>query len=209
MLGKIFKVAAKINALLGEEINMSNGTYKGEVDNTGGIPWRKGLGVMKYSNGQIYSGEWKNNKKSGHGSLTWPSGHVYEGEFLNDEVTGKGKMKYPSGWYYVGFFVDGSREGQGVMYNSKGEVVEQGIWSNDVIVVSSMVKQQEFKENKNVSVHLPKQDKKEDIKQTKKQVESHKEPKVQKQEKSNATKTTNTSRKKVISKKKDDFDDFM
>ena len=28
MLGKIFKVAAKINALLGEEINMSNGTIK-------------------------------------------------------------------------------------------------------------------------------------------------------------------------------------
>jgi hypothetical protein len=209
MLGKIFKVAAKINALLGEEITMSNGTYKGEVDNTGGSPWRKGLGVMKYSNGQTYSGEWKNNEKSGHGALTWPSGHVYEGEFLNDEVTGKGKMKYPEGSYYIGFFVNGSREGQGVMYNSKGEIVEQGIWKNNLIVVSTLAKQAEIKDNNNIADNLPKKDKKEDIKQIVKQVKKQKEPRVLNQEKSNAKKTRNTPRKKVISKKEDDFDDFM
>ena len=34
---------------------------------------------MKYHNGSIYDGDWKQNKRSGHGKFTDSSGTVFEG----------------------------------------------------------------------------------------------------------------------------------
>ena len=36
---------------------------------------------MKYANGMVYDGEWKNDLRHGFGVLTWPDGRKYEGDY--------------------------------------------------------------------------------------------------------------------------------
>ena len=38
---------------------------------------------MKYNNGDIYNGTWKNNQKC-KGIMKYKNGNIYEGEWLND-----------------------------------------------------------------------------------------------------------------------------
>lgn len=47
-------------------------------------------GVYNWSDGRVYSGEWKNNKMEGRGVFTWPDGRRYEGEYIDDKKEGKG-----------------------------------------------------------------------------------------------------------------------
>ena len=38
---------------------------------------------MNYNNGDIYEGEFKNDKKEGKGKIIYKNGEIYEGEFKN------------------------------------------------------------------------------------------------------------------------------
>ena len=60
-----------------------------EISENGG-----GHGVVKkyYPNGDVYIGEWENNKINGKGKYTYSNGNFYEGQFKNDLRHGKGKM---------------------------------------------------------------------------------------------------------------------
>jgi hypothetical protein len=43
---------------------------------------KHGKGVMTYSPGNVYEGEWNKNVKSGHGTMVWESmGEKYTGEW--------------------------------------------------------------------------------------------------------------------------------
>jgi hypothetical protein len=50
-----------------------------------------------YADGNIYEGEWKDDKRSGRGKLTYASGEVYEGEFKDGDFNGQGTKTYPDG----------------------------------------------------------------------------------------------------------------
>ena len=39
---------------------------------------------LLFFNGTKYTGQWKNNFRSGKGSYTWPDGHVLEGKWSSD-----------------------------------------------------------------------------------------------------------------------------
>ena len=52
-----------------------------------------GHGVMDYSNGDKYEGDWKDNKIHGKGKLTCAGGGVYEG-YWKDGKKGKGKTTF-------------------------------------------------------------------------------------------------------------------
>ena len=56
---------------------------------------RNGSGTMKYHNETKYTGEWKNNKKDGNGSMHYPNGKVAKGKWVNDDPTGEFIMKWP------------------------------------------------------------------------------------------------------------------
>ena len=45
-----------------------------------------GFGIYKHINGAIYEGEWENDQQSGKGKESWPDGSVYTGDFLNGKI---------------------------------------------------------------------------------------------------------------------------
>ena len=106
---------------------------KGFKDNCG----KQGYHEYKYSNGDNYHGQWKDDmkhgqgvyfsktgnifvgkfrygKKHGLGISTVKSGTVYDGNYRNDKRSGKGKLTERSGAKYEGEFRKGLQHGYGV-----------------------------------------------------------------------------------------------
>ena len=79
--------------------------YEGEVD-AEGRP--HGKGTMKYASGDVYEGEYKDDKKHGRGKQVWPNGDIYDGQWLNNYAHGEGTMYFTKnkqvhkGSYYEG-----------------------------------------------------------------------------------------------------------
>jgi hypothetical protein len=55
-------------------------------------------------NGNIYEGEFKNNKFNGKGIYKFQCGDVYVGSFIDGLKNGKGKFEYYNGNFYEGEF---------------------------------------------------------------------------------------------------------
>lgn len=49
---------------------------------------KEGNGTYRYSNGRVYKGQWKNNKRHGQGTLTFPDGRVQKGKWNNGNFVG-------------------------------------------------------------------------------------------------------------------------
>ena len=71
------------------------------------------FGTFNFSNGEIYVGEWVDDKHDGFGTYSWPDGRKYFGEYRADKQHGKGTQTWPDGRKYVGEFRDGMLSGQG------------------------------------------------------------------------------------------------
>ena len=67
------------------------GDFKGERGSTAAL--RHGNGKQVYTNGDVYEGQFKNNKPYGKGTLTKPDGTVEEGVWSGTRLTGK--ITYP------------------------------------------------------------------------------------------------------------------
>ena len=134
------------------------GEAKGEVDNR--IPHGKGVmtvpdgpvitgdfkegladgyAKMDFLNGEVYEGEFKENKKHGKGVYVWPSGNdrqQYAGEFKNGLYEGEGIMTYYDGTKYEGSFKEDKRTGHGKLTYSDGAsykgYFENGEWEGGV-----------------------------------------------------------------------------
>lgn len=109
-----------------------NGTYTGEwKDNK-----KSGFGVATFANGRKYEGQWLRGKMHGTGTM-WvrkkgSSGYRkrYQGDFANNKFHGVGKMFYDSGDKYEGNFENHRRHGRGVCEYANGDVYE-GEWRGD------------------------------------------------------------------------------
>ena len=110
---------------------------------TGGIRAGKGHGngVMTYTNGDTYKGQWKNGRKDGKGKLKFHNGDEYEGEFSNNKLHGKGKYTFAAGEYIIGEWKEGKKFGvfQKIV---RVEVIEQVYYENDKLKVDSYVKRE-------------------------------------------------------------------
>jgi len=120
----------KTGCIKGNCVNGS-GTYKysdGEVyvgqfkDNN-----KNGSGTYKYSNGDVYVGQFKDNISNGSGTYKWTNGEVYVGQWKDDKMNGQGTLKYPNGKVYEGQWKDNNMDGQGTYTNING-VKSSGIW---------------------------------------------------------------------------------
>lgn len=110
-----------------------------------------------WEQGNVYRGEWQNNKKHGFGNQVWSKGDKYEGDWLNGKRDGHGvfwvkkgkKMikQYAGRWKndkkwglgvffyedrsrYEGNWVDGMRQGRGTLFMANGNVYV-GDWNQD------------------------------------------------------------------------------
>ncbi|KAG7356801.1 phosphatidylinositol-4-phosphate 5-kinase [Nitzschia inconspicua] len=123
------------------------GEFQGEL-NADNLP--HGTGIMKYSDGRVYSGEWKDGRWHGRGRATFSNGDVFEGMyfedqrhglgiyqwsdgrefkggFVNDQRSGHGEYTWPDGAKYVGEFQKGLRHGEGTYTFSDGSFYK-GSW---------------------------------------------------------------------------------
>eukprot|EP00747_Dinoflagellata_sp_TGD_P212155 gnl/TRDRNA2_/TRDRNA2_85277_c0_seq2.p1 gnl/TRDRNA2_/TRDRNA2_85277_c0~~gnl/TRDRNA2_/TRDRNA2_85277_c0_seq2.p1 ORF type:complete len:506 (+),score=100.69 gnl/TRDRNA2_/TRDRNA2_85277_c0_seq2:120-1637(+) len=100
--------------------------YEGERDSAGR---RHGQGKFMLANGDLYEGQWFNDKKEGHGTYTDADGHRYEGEFKNDKREGKCSFIYFDGSKYEGSYVNDKKEGFGIFTYADGQKYV-GYWKN-------------------------------------------------------------------------------
>jgi len=84
---------------------------------------------MKYENGDIYNGEWKDDKNS-YGEMKYENGDVYIGEFYGDFLDGDGIMDYMNGdvfdglWEYNSLIIGTITLANGEIRSIKEEVKE-------------------------------------------------------------------------------------
>ena len=81
-------------------------------------------------NGDVYEGEWVNDKQEGQGTMTYKQlGNVYDGEWKDGQRNGKGKMTYKGLWEFDDQ-VDGCYTLIRIAENDKDHDVYEGEWKN-------------------------------------------------------------------------------
>ncbi|DAZ99333.1 TPA: hypothetical protein N0F65_005184 [Lagenidium giganteum] len=89
-------------------------------------------GKLKFSNGDIYDGEWVNGKRHGQGVLKFANGSSYAGQFEDNFYHGFGlltlvRTQHPltkswrPGEKYEGHFARGTKHGKGTQKSASGE----------------------------------------------------------------------------------------
>ena len=74
---------------------------------------REGYGKMTLKNGEIYIGQWKDDKLNGKGTIYYKDKDGkknlvrYRGEFINNKYEGEGILYDNERNYYKGSFIDG------------------------------------------------------------------------------------------------------
>lgn len=113
-------------------------------------PWSDCFGLRTLENGNIYTGQWLNDKPHGDGTFKWASGSQYSGEFRFGEqegagtlvrfknkayfatfkgefkkggINGLGEVSYYNGDRFVGFLTDGKKQ-TGTYYFEDGSIYE-------------------------------------------------------------------------------------
>lgn len=84
-------------------IRSPDGVYTGDLK--GDKKLKHGNGTYTYTNGDVYEGQFKNNKRYGKGKLTLLNGTVQEGIWFGDKMTGE--ITYPGGQTLYGEFING------------------------------------------------------------------------------------------------------
>uniref|UniRef100_A0A4W6DL58 Alsin Rho guanine nucleotide exchange factor ALS2 n=1 Tax=Lates calcarifer TaxID=8187 RepID=A0A4W6DL58_LATCA len=99
---------------------LKEATYEGRWLN--GKP--NGRGVLKWPDGRIYTGEFKNGLEDGFGEFVAPNKTLnkndhYQGQWKDGKMHGLGTYRYASGEVYDGSFQDGMRHGHGMLRSGK------------------------------------------------------------------------------------------
>ena len=84
-------------------------------------------GRFMWANGETYSGDYRNDERTGQGIYLWPDGSRYEGDFLSGMRHGRGVFVSSSGVIYEGEWFDDLQHGAGTLTYTDGRIVS-GIW---------------------------------------------------------------------------------
>lgn len=101
--------------------------YVGELDAEG---LKRGHGMFRYDNGDVYEGQWKHDQRHGEGRLQYLNGDVYQGSWVQDVKEGQGTLHYLNGEVYEGQWLADNRQGEGVFRYLNGDVYS-GHWRAD------------------------------------------------------------------------------
>ena len=94
-----------------------------------------GRGVMKFLNGSVYSGQWRDGRMHGNGTIRWNDGSTYSGNWVRGKREGRGSYTWASGDRYVGGWKDNMMYGQGTYYYADGRIVA-GHWNERRVVAA-------------------------------------------------------------------------
>jgi hypothetical protein len=72
-----------------------------------------GFGKLQYANGDVYEGEFYDDKREGFGIYQWNGGGKFLGESLGNFFNGFGVMEFSDGSKYIGQFKNGDFDGEG------------------------------------------------------------------------------------------------
>jgi hypothetical protein len=87
-----------------------NSKYEGQFS----FDKKNGKGEIVLNTGDVYKGEFKNNKITGFGHYIWKNNyHEYIGNFLNGKFHGEGFYKWGNNQYFKGKYINGVKEGKG------------------------------------------------------------------------------------------------
>ncbi len=111
------------------------GTYKYTNGNVYEGEWvdgrKSGQGTQTWANGEKYTGAWSNNREHGQGTKTWPNGDSYTGEWLQGKMSGQGTYKWANGDTYTGGFIADQKQGQGGFVDADTGIRYAGTWQDD------------------------------------------------------------------------------
>jgi hypothetical protein len=99
--------------------------YKGQIEN-----YIACKGKFQFPDGNVYEGDWKNDKFNGKGKLKLADGSIYEGIFKDHQLHGHGKHISINGTTYEGEYKNGSFDGVGKVTSDNGNIYE-GFFNNN------------------------------------------------------------------------------
>lgn len=117
----------KINGFGTTEVNYSwgSGIYEGNLKES--VP--DGHGQIRYYDGKVFVGEFKDGVANGTGTFTNEQGtKLFEGMYVNGQRY-SGTMLNTDGSTYTGGFKYGLPDGEGILKSSKGDVLFKGTFS--------------------------------------------------------------------------------
>jgi hypothetical protein len=119
--GRIDKGAWKDHQFLGNNDQLN--CVSGDCDN--------GFGIYKYSDGSVYSGEFKNLYRHGQGTYYWQNGDKYTGTWIMNNYEGQGTYTYADGRVESGVWKDRALLTKATTTELKPEITwEQPVASN-------------------------------------------------------------------------------
>ncbi|MDR3078598.1 MAG: hypothetical protein LBU15_01010 [Rickettsiales bacterium] len=87
-------------------VGFYEGRFVTDASRDSGKPW--GRGELRYSDGKVYEGDFKNGRPNGKGDMTFVNGDIYRGDFNGGQPrSGWGSIKFSDGGIYRGLVKDG------------------------------------------------------------------------------------------------------
>uniref|UniRef100_A0A3Q3E839 Alsin Rho guanine nucleotide exchange factor ALS2 n=1 Tax=Hippocampus comes TaxID=109280 RepID=A0A3Q3E839_HIPCM len=92
-----------------------------------------GRGTMRWQDGRIYTGNFKNGLEDGYGECMIPDkllnkAGCYQGQWRDGKIHGFGIYRYATGEVYEGCFNDGQRHGYGMLRSGKMDKTSSGVF---------------------------------------------------------------------------------
>ncbi|XP_051937383.1 alsin-like isoform X1 [Hippocampus zosterae] len=92
-----------------------------------------GRGTMRWRDGRIYTGNFKNGLEDGYGECMIPDkllnkAGCYQGQWRDGKIHGFGIYRYATGEVYEGCFNDGQRHGYGMLRSGKMDKTSSGVF---------------------------------------------------------------------------------
>ena len=105
-------------------------SYKGPF-NAQGLPHGSD-GVMKWTNGDVYEGNFVNGARNGEGWLHFADGSYYFGDWADNLMHGCGTRRFPNGNTYRGSYKRGKRDGKEGHFEFVNGNVYEGEFEDDM-----------------------------------------------------------------------------
>lgn len=109
-------------------LEFSFGCYVGEV-HPENPQLRHGEGRLVYSNGNVYTGHWKDGAPDGFGEKQYVNGDTFVGFWVNGKREGRGSYLFQEGHIFEGMYVRDNAEGYGTLHTIEDDRYSGG-WKN-------------------------------------------------------------------------------